>query len=108
MTTKEILTEAQSLVKKGWTQGANARNAEGNRVYTDDPNACQFCAGGALIAVSPTTALYRSAARVLRVVIETQFWNDKNVPEFNDASETTQSDVISAFDEAIKRCENDG
>ena len=43
-----ILEKAETLIVKGWTQGAGARNAEGGSVLTRDPDATHWSLGGAI------------------------------------------------------------
>jgi hypothetical protein len=48
MSAKAVLLRAAELVEKGWTQGAYARDANGQVVTTSSPNAVTFCASGAV------------------------------------------------------------
>ena len=103
MTTKEILTQARVLVKQSWTQGAYARNSDGESVAAKDPTACSWCAVGAIKAANPDG--YPRLCELWDL-----FDNLVGRPltiSFNDASDTTQEDVLSLYDRVIARCEND-
>lgn len=43
-----VFERAIELIKRGWTPGAGARNAKGNRVEVDSENAASFSGYGAL------------------------------------------------------------
>jgi len=48
-TTQQVIEGAIKLLKeKGWTQGAGARDAKGNRVAATNPEATCYCLVGAL------------------------------------------------------------
>lgn len=47
-TTLDVLRAARALIAKGWTQGALARDAEGNDLGCDSEEAVSFCALGAV------------------------------------------------------------
>ena len=42
------LAKAAEIIKKGWSRGAHARNADNKAVKLDDPSACKFCGVGAI------------------------------------------------------------
>ncbi|MHB8407841.1 MAG: DUF6197 family protein [Acidiferrobacterales bacterium] len=44
----KLLTEAQVLLKKGWTTLRNAVNSSGDETTPEDPKAVRFCASAAL------------------------------------------------------------
>ena len=46
------LRDAAALVRRGWCQGAVARDAEGNAVAVDDSSAAAWCAWGAILRVA--------------------------------------------------------
>ena len=99
MTPSEILTEARRLIEgKGWTQGAFARNCDGERIGLDDPCAARFCSIGALIrswAGASNEARHHAREALVRGSGHTDlaWWNDSN--------RRTVADVLSAFDRAI-------
>ena len=43
-----ILEDAIETIKQGWTQGANARDLDGNVVPPNDDSACRWCLMGAV------------------------------------------------------------
>lgn len=45
----DILDGAAALVERGWCQNANARDANRDRVYINDPGACAWCASGGIM-----------------------------------------------------------
>ena len=103
MTNKEIFVNARGLIEKGWTQKAYARDANGDVVFPKDPNACEWCAMGALDAANP-----EGFRRFL------ELWNllDNFIDQplsftFNDVVNTTQKDVLDLYDRAIEGCHDD-
>ena len=50
----EHLKKMRDLLAKGWTQGAEARDARGNPTYPQSHKAASFCPSGAAIHVSAT------------------------------------------------------
>ena len=122
MKTKEILEHARALVDEGWTQGAYARDEIGSALFHDDPAACKWCAIGAVYAASKCTfdpimdapcektksleeALYKLTSSIppiagLKTVYE--------ISDYNDHPETTKKDILKLYNEAIRRCEDEG
>jgi hypothetical protein len=47
-----VLHEARNLVRRGWSQGAAARDAQGNPVDATDPSARSWSLAGALEAAA--------------------------------------------------------
>lgn len=92
------LQDARALVEKGWTQHVFARDAAGGSVFEQDPRAVCWCASGALWVVGVN--MFTDARRVFmraNGITETV-----GIPEWNDAPERTQADVLAAFDRAIE------
>ena len=52
ITTKTFLRKARKLIKRGWTQGASARDINGKGCASFSPEAKEWCAVGALNAVN--------------------------------------------------------
>ena len=102
MTTKEILTDARRLIEKGWTQFHFACDVNGMDVDPTNPNACGWCAMGAIWAVTgyDMTGTYMNTCRILNDLIDFN-----SIFQFNDYAETTQDDVIALYDKAIASCE---
>lgn len=98
MTTKERLIAARDLVAKGWTQGVYARDANDRYTPYGGPNACKFCASGAVAHVTDIfLQSFEDALTLLKRAID-----GKAVVPWNDASERTQAEVVAAFDRAIE------
>jgi hypothetical protein len=93
------LREARALIERGWTQGANARDEMGDRLFVDTDEAVCFCMMGAIIAAVPPDQLLAAEHLLKRAV------NDEGVEYWNDAPERTQSEVLAAFDKAIELAE---
>ena len=96
MTTKEILQEAHSYIEKGWTQKAYARDAGGKPVDAKDPDACSWCAVGALQVANSEQGRLVELWRFLDSFIDQPLSSG-----FNDHPETTQDDVLNLFEKAI-------
>ena len=113
MTAKEILQRARALIAKpgSWTQEAAARTAaEGAPVYTGSPEACSFCALGALEAArwraleGVTCPEARDRVHELAVTAKRRLaaaLPPGGVVRFNDEPGRTQAEVVAAFDRAI-------
>ena len=101
MTTQEILVKAKELIELGWTKDAPARKENGRFTYATDVEACAWCATGSLMAAENTISPNQDCLRLLKDICDT------DLVSFNDDPNTTHSNVIAAFDEAIKRCQND-
>lgn len=99
-TALEILTEARALIAtpERWTQGSDAKDAEGDPSFADDGNAVCWCAVGAINKVVATPGEQDGAASRLAAHLGMAF---SNVPEFNDHRFTDHADVLSLFDRAI-------
>ena len=114
----EILTEARTLIEKGWTQGKYARDADGNPISEKDPNACEWCALGAVYAaagldldsyiigngnIEVDIALKSLCFTIPHIEVDndTGFYPTTEISEFNDNKETTQNTIFSWFTRAI-------
>jgi hypothetical protein len=95
------LREARALIERGWTQGAYARNAAGEDLedvdweFSDTDPVC-WCMSGAMMQAG----LEDEADDFIQRAIGKKF-----IPEWNDASERTQAEVLAAFDRAIELAE---
>ena len=114
--TTKILEKARSIIedKKNWTKGAMALDAAGRDVLSSSPQACRWCASGAIVRATETLHLDTEdrydAINHLRDVIRTRIRERGeieperiSVPIFNDAVETTHQDVLDVLDTAIKQ-----
>lgn len=83
---------AELLVTKGWCRGAAARDALGNHVMVDSPEARRFCALGAICrAEGPRDS---SADMTLSIVL------GGYITDWNDRLDRKQGDVVAAMDAA--------
>lgn len=94
MTEVEKLKAARSLIEKGWTQFAAARDVNGKPVPYYDPLATQFCALGACHRVDANDD-YLYAALGLGC----------SVGDFNDRSSKTG--VLALYDQAVALAERE-
>jgi hypothetical protein len=101
--TVKILKKAKKLIAdpQHWTRGASARNAQGRGVIWNNPGAVSFCSIGALHhAAGPVKKDWRAVDRaflMLKRAAET-----RDIADFNDDPKTTHTDVMVAFDKAIR------
>ncbi len=102
MNTLEVLTCARELLSDPakWIKGAYAKTAAGSVVDATDPDACCFCALGAMRKCggedneddTPAAWALRDAA------------NEKTSAHYyNDAAKTTHADILALFDRAIAK-----
>ena len=104
-TTQQVIEGAITLLKeKGWTQGAGARDAKGNRVSETNPEATCYCLVGALSV----------SARSLPGSTDDTYFNARNrvgdvlwrrgsqigLTTFNDQEERKVEDVIELLESA--------
>lgn len=109
MTTAEVLQKARDLIadESRWTHGKYARDALGEDVEPTSPEACKFCALGALLAVSgaqyeeeddlPSIAALRAVCPV------DERGRRRRVPSVNDLD--GHAAVLALFDEAIAKAQ---
>ena len=99
MTTKEILVKARKLIEKpeNWTKGTNARDTEGIAIDPKSEEAVCWCSIGALVAVEDILSI--NTFRALSPYMK------QYIASFNDAIDTTHTDILEAFDKAIHACE---
>ena len=107
---REILIKARAILsERGWTQRVMAKTAEGIEVHHSDPEACQFCALGAVFRavvemgpyeagtiIPKDTAMARSAAIGALDLVAHQ-----HISVFNDTHATSKEEVLTVFDMAI-------
>lgn len=98
----EILRNARDLVTRGWTQGADARDADENPVHPWSAEARSWSVLGAIICGDDTHAgqvpieRLAVAAVLLAGALETA-----SLTQWNDEPGRTQADAIAAFDAAL-------
>ena len=63
---KQVLTDAAQLVRGGWTQGAEARDATGQSIEATKPAATCYCLVGAIRRAAPNCELSVESILALR------------------------------------------
>lgn len=100
-TQKELVKTAIGLVKKGWTQGAYARDSEGVQTSDYSPNACSFCVLGSLSRAAIDTQNYQAYGPTVSLFM--RFLLKKGWPgmpsRWNDSPTRTQAEVIKTLQE---------
>ncbi len=89
-TTLEILKAGLERIKRGWCKGSMARTAEGIPVSPRHPNACMWCAVGAING----TGNYGFDALLDAAGVD-------SIVGLNDQPTTTQADIIALYERAI-------
>lgn len=108
-TASTVLSAAADLIDAtGWTQGELARNQDGDGVIESSPDAVCFCASGAVWRASDSIADFRRrdavAGRALRALSSMV----GVVPDWNDAPNRTQSEVVTALRQAAEKAREQG
>ena len=107
---REILASARAFIKRGWTQGALARDWHGMKCSAiDEDEACAWCVAGALDA--GTYELFGRldhagvplAELTLREVVFPDQPASHHLSDWNDAPERKKEEVLAAFDDGIGR-----
>jgi hypothetical protein len=108
----QVLREARELIAmpERWTQGTWARKANGDGVLATNPEACCFCAGGALLKSSSrgrkeNRDLFDAAVRLLIAPLNGETWMD--IAQFNDRVAKSHDEVLALFDRAIALAESE-
>lgn len=102
LSTVEILRAAREKIADParWRKGWYASDVNGVDCYGHDPEACRWCAIGAIQAVVGDPDTDQAPSRALRSAAGV------GAHYFNDKPSTTHSDVLSLFDRAIAAQEN--
>jgi hypothetical protein len=100
-----LLHDVKLLIARGWSQGADARDAEGRPIEPWDRRASSWSILGALVAVlerhARTTGelpLEDVAAALYAIADVVQI---ESLEEWNDSLAQSQEDVLGALDRAI-------
>jgi hypothetical protein len=80
-----------------WTKGADARNSNGNIVYTNSDDASCFCLRGAVILCRISLPTARTKLRAALTKLYPTF---SDYVDFNDHPDTTFEDVQKVLKEA--------
>lgn len=93
--TQKLIDARDILETKGWTQGAIARDADGNSCFTASSDVVCFCGLGALLKACGSESVDFSAMWYLTTTL------GPDIPFNNDEPETTILHVMMAYDFAI-------
>jgi hypothetical protein len=111
----DVLKGARDILSgfNAWTRGTYARNNKGEDVSLNDPQACRFCADGALRKAAGVneytmypylSPAYRQAREILEGVMADGFCEE--IPDVNDKSTTKHQHVLMSYDLAILQAED--
>lgn len=109
----DVLDKAADLIEpKGrWAQGAYIRDGMGHLLIRAEPNAC-FCVLGALAEASGIRPYKpwdgHDADRAREPLAETIGITVHEIPEWNDAPERTQAEVVAKLREAAAKAREQG
>lgn len=92
------LRRARDLIQSGWTQGEDARDAEGHPTYLENDGATCWCMVGALVR-----------AGIPRSQFEFEYPNgeSESVLFWNDEPKRTKAEVLACFDNSIAALESE-
>lgn len=95
MNTADILDQAADLIEPegAWTQGWFARDRHGHKVPTWSPDAVCWCAIGAILRAANLPSVAGAARSHIFSLVGP-------IPDFNDAPERTQAEVVAKLREA--------
>ena len=109
-TTKAILVKARGKIAKpeNWCKSVAARNKDYGVCSISDPNACKWCATGAMASVMPRGFIrnfeHRYAYMKAGDLLDS-FSMENSVMFYNDRKRTTHADILAVFDRAIEAAE---
>jgi hypothetical protein len=105
MRASECLRMARAKISKpeNWTQLVAARDAHGNFVEAESPDAVAWCWNGSLLAVTSDMDMLGRASEFTTLAANTAGY--ECCVSLNDNAKTTHADVLAAFDEAIASAE---
>ena len=98
------LRDASHLVRKGWVQGVFARNERGSEVPPLNPDACQFCMGGAIWRAASTVgdlAIRQQLEVAARAQVLRAITPGSSISGWNDDKRRTKPEVVEALRNAI-------
>jgi hypothetical protein len=109
----EVLVEAKKLLEAGWTKEVYARGPDGVNASFMDPDACSFCAIGAVYRAAEDkekdvpfpTDLSEQVGDYLNNAWMQLFRNDPALclSEWNDRKTTTKEDVLNFYSRVIEK-----
>lgn len=110
MTATEVLRRARALIEEParWCRDKYARDERGRSIRPGSERACQWCALGAVRAVTSgipaneVQPIYREAIRRLQRALNPEAPGAQSgIVDANDRKATSHADVLAAFDVAI-------
>jgi hypothetical protein len=107
MDTAEILrvTRVKLAGPDSWTKGCFARTDGGTNVSYESKDAVCWCLQGALFSVTDDTQKLSIALDMIEGALFDQSLPFDTIPKYNDAPETTHSDILATLDRAIAAAE---
>lgn len=97
--TTHVLGKAKSLlIAAGWCQNTFAIGPDGHTTTSVDPDACSYCALGAIQAAAQQDGYYVGDAMDY---LQRAVGKDASIAMWNDNSSRTLEHVLQAFDQAI-------
>ena len=125
----EILTEAKSLLMKGWCQRVDAIDTNGVRSDALDRNACKWCLTGALARstydyhmenpskwmeyldthgniIDKIEEINEIENKLCNDPLYVEFWYNAPVPVWNDQPHRTKQEVLDLIDNTINKLKN--
>jgi hypothetical protein len=100
---EDALRAVVARIERGWSQGADARDAQGRSVALTSDEAQAWSLIGAF-ALAATDGIPRSHVRRALVVLSDVIATD-SLQEWNDDHDRTREEVLSALEQAIEQVE---
>lgn len=106
-TIKSILTEARKLVKKGWTRYRYAADKNSKDCRLNSQEACEFCDTGSILRAVKNLKVPQNTASTAENILATLVYPcGRGIPQWNDETSRTKSDIVKTFTKAIKMVDN--
>lgn len=102
----DVLLKARDILNdpKAWCKGTFARDKNEKKASPYDPDACQFCATGAILKAESEYDLSSANGLYAEEIIEQQLPCTRKfggIPSYNDALVRTHEEILALFDRAI-------
>lgn len=99
-----LLLHARNLIARGWTQEADARDAQGRSIQPWNPNAVTWSLLGALVAALESEAEKNEPLAIRELAVAcaalAAVIDDDSLEAWNDRRARTREDVLAAIDRA--------
>jgi hypothetical protein len=104
MSVPEILNEAASLIRKGWTMNAEARDLNGNIVHVTSDDAVSFCVLGAIHRITYKALAFRGymALAEFEGYVRSRLHGGSSISHWNDHIAKDQEAVAIALENCAK------